>query len=99
MEGQTFQNRAEIGPRGRQDDQKIEKQHRPNKKGGGAPQPCTTLGENVANMAATWVPRWSQNGEKIDANIDQKIDASWDRFLAGFGRILGAKMEPCWPQN
>ena len=34
--------------------------------------------------------------KNIDAKIDQKIDASWDRFLGGFGRILGAKMKPCW---
>ena len=27
------------------------------------------------------------------------MDASWDRFLGGFWRILGAKMEPCWHQN
>ena len=35
----------------------------------------------------------------IDAKIDQKFDASWDRFLGGFGRILEAKMEPCWHPN
>ena len=50
-------------------------------------------------MAPSWVPSWSQNGEKIDAKIDQKFDASWDRFLEGFGRFLGAKMEPCWHPN
>ena len=30
--------------------------------------------------------------KKINAKIDQKFDASWDRFLEGFGRFLGAKM-------
>ena len=32
---------------------------------------------------------------KIHAKIDQKIDASWDRFFKGFGTFWGAKMEPC----
>ena len=96
MEAQTLQNRAQIGPRGVQDDQKIEKEHRPNKEEASTPQRTLIFSENVANMASTWVPRRSQNGEKIDAKIDQKFDASWDRFLRGFGRILGAKMEPCW---
>ena len=58
-----------------------------------------SCGEKVANMGPTWVPRWSPNGEKLDAKIDQKLGASWDWFLRGFGRILGAKMEPCWHQN
>ena len=40
--------------------------------------------KKVANMAPTWVPRASQNEEKIDAKIDQKFDVSWDRFLGGF---------------
>ena len=53
----------------------------------------------MANMAPTWLPRWSQNGEKFDAKIDQKIDASWDRFLEGFWWILGGKMEASWHQN
>ena len=55
--------------------------------------------ENVANMAPTWVPRGSQNEEKIDAKIDQKFDASWDRFLGGFYWILGTKIDPSWYQN
>ena len=38
-----------------------------------------------ANMALSWVPKSKQ----IDAKIDQKIDACHDRFLIGFGWILG----------
>ena len=45
----------------------------------------------MANTAPTCVPRWSQHGKQIDA--------SWDRILGGFGRILEAKMEPCWHPN
>jgi len=47
-------------------------------------------------------PTWLQVGSnsiknrfKIDAKINQKFDASWDRFLEGFGRFLRAKMRPC----
>ena len=81
MEAQTVQNRAQIEPRGVQDDQKIEKQHRPNKKRGGVAQRCTILEENVANMAPSWVPRCSQNAEKVDAENDQKFAACWGRFF------------------
>ena len=84
MEAQTVPNRAQIEPRGVQDEQKIEKQHRPNKKRGGVPQGRTILEKNVVNMAPTWVPRWGQNEEKNDAKIDRKFDASWDRFLDRF---------------
>ena len=55
--------------------------------------------KKVANMAPTWVPRGSQNEEKIDAKIDQKFDASWNRFLGGFWWILGTKIEPSWHQD
>ena len=36
---------------------------------------------------------------KIDAKIDRKSDASWNRFLEGFWWIFGGKMEACWHQN
>ena len=36
---------------------------------------------------------------KIDAKIDQKFDASWDRFSEGFWWIWGGKMEPSWHQK
>ena len=38
----------------------------------------------VANMVPTWLPKWSQNREKIDPKINHFFDASWDRFLIGF---------------
>ena len=36
---------------------------------------------------------------KIDVKIDQKSDASWDRFLGGFWWIFGGKIKACWHQN
>ena len=50
-------------------------------------------------MAPTWPANSNKDRLKIDAKIDQTFDVSWDRFLEGFGRILEAKMEPCWHQN
>ena len=45
-------------------------------------------------------PSWGVlNRKKIDAKIDRKNDASWNRFLDGFWWILGGKMEACWHQN
>ena len=45
------------------------------------------------------VPSWSQNSIRIDAEIDQKIDALQDRFLKRFGWILGGNMEASWVLN
>ena len=50
-------------------------------------------------MAPSWPPKSKQNRRKIDAKIDRKIDASWNRFLEGFWWIFGGKMEACWHQN
>ena len=36
---------------------------------------------------------------KINAEIDEKIDASWDRFYEGFSWILETKMEANWHKN
>ena len=45
-------------------------------------------------------PSWGVlNRKKIDAKIDRKNDASWNRFLEGFWWIFGGKMEACWHQN
>ena len=45
----------------------------------------------------------SQDGaqilKKIDAEIDQKIDAFQDTFLEQFWWILGRKMEASWYQH
>ena len=49
--------------------------------------------EKVANMAPTWVPKWSQDGPKIDAKMHHFFDASWNRFLDGFWWILNANSE------
>ena len=78
MEGQTFQNRDLIEPRGTRDDRKNEKQHTPNKKEGGPPQHRPILEEKLANMVPSWLPNSIKNRLKIDAKIDQKFDASWD---------------------
>ena len=40
--------------------------------------------ETVANMASSWGPKLSQNREKIDAKIDQKIDAFQKRYFLDF---------------
>ena len=45
----------------------------------------------VANMAPTWLPKRSQNREKIEVKNDQNFDASWGRFLVDFGRFGKAK--------
>ena len=47
-------------------------------------------------MAPSKPPTTSKSRLKIDVEIFQKFDASWDRFLRGFGRIVGSKMEPYW---
>ena len=38
----------------------------------------------VANMAPTWLPKWSQDGQKFDPKLDHFFDASWGRFLNEF---------------
>ena len=38
----------------------------------------------VANMAPTWLPKWSQDGSKIHQNLDHFLDASGDGFLNDF---------------
>ena len=49
--------------------------------------------KKVANMVPTWLPKRSQNREKIEAKIDQNFDASWGRIFEGFWWIWGGKME------
>ena len=50
-------------------------------------------------MAPSWPPNSNKHRLKIDAKIYQKFDASWNRCLQKLGRILEAKMEPCWHPN
>ena len=35
-------------------------------------------------LSGSWVPKWSQLGQKLDPTIDHFLDASWNRFLRGF---------------
>ena len=37
----------------------------------------------VANMAPTWPPKRSPNRSKIEAKINQFLNASWDRIFEG----------------
>ena len=52
----------------------------------------------VANMAPSWLPKRSQNREKIEAKINLDVHASWGRFFGAFlvdcGRQNGTKMVP-----
>ena len=57
------------------------------------------LSEKVANKAPTWLPKWSQDGQKIDSKIDHVFDVSWNRFSMGLWWIFGTKMELSWHQN
>ena len=50
-------------------------------------------------MAPTWLPKWSQDGQKVDPELDHFFDVSWDRCLGGIWLIFAAKMEPSWHQN
>ena len=61
IEPQTLPNRAQMAPRGGQDGQKIEKEHRPNKKDGWRRIPRPFLKKNVANMVPSWRPKSSKN--------------------------------------
>ena len=88
-----------MGPRGNENGETIGKQDRPSKKGGGVPQDHPISEESEANMDPTWAPRWSPNRTKIDAKINENIDASWNRCLNGFLWILGRKMEASWHPN
>ena len=40
--------------------------------------------KKVANMAPTWFPKRSPNRSKIEAEIDQFLNASRDRIFEGF---------------
>ena len=53
-----------------------------------------TILENRTKSASRDPPRWSPNRTKINAKINEKIDASWNRFLNGFWLVLGSKREP-----
>ena len=50
-----------------------------------------------------WVPRWSQDGPKMDSGTDFVSETLFGPILVPFwlqlGAILGAKLGPCWPKN
>ena len=76
-----------------QEDQQIH--HRRNKKSG-APDSPLFLGEKVANMAPSWVRRWSENQEKqipksINFSMCFKISVLLEFFL-GFWMNNGVKV-------
>ena len=50
--------------------------------------------QDGSNLRPKKVPSWSQNGVKIDEKIDQQIDGFGNRFLKGFGWILGRILVP-----
>ena len=79
--------------------EKIRKKIQLNKKEVSIPGRPPLLSEKVANMAPSWAPSWSQNVLKIHPKINQKIDASWNRFLEGFCWIWDGKMEASWHPN
>ena len=45
---------------------------------GGLSSRLPHFSRKMANMAPTWLPKWSQNCFKIWPKIDQHIDGSWD---------------------
>ena len=61
--------------------EKARKKSQGNKIVGGVPRRRAIFTENGAYMAPTWASKWSQDAQKIDSQIDQFFDASWDRFL------------------
>jgi hypothetical protein len=49
-------------------------------------------GVSVGNMAPTWLPKQSPNRSKIEAKINQFLNASWDLIFIGFCWILEGKL-------
>ena len=49
-------------------------------------------------LGATWPPKSIQNRSKIDPTINQKNDATWDRFWSQLGSVLERFWEPSWGQ-
>ena len=109
-----LQNRAKMGPRGPEMEpqwgqdgvktpNKSKKKTPTQQQHGWSIFPPYMLIENEANMAPTWLPKWSQDGEQIDAKIYHFSDASWSRFfgwnLIDFRCQNGAKLVPKWDQK
>ena len=63
------ENGAQMEPRRGQQTEKIKEKRQRIKKQGWTSQRRPSWAEKVANMAPTWSPKWSQDGQKIDAKI------------------------------
>ena len=55
-------------------------------------------GPQEANIAPTWVPRWSPNRLKINAKMKAKNRCVLDGHIKWFFQILGANLAPKWRQ-
>ena len=75
-------------PRGGQDGQKTEKEHRPKKIEVSTCRRRPFLKEKVANMAPSCRPKSTKIDKQIDAKIYQKTNAFQDRFSKRFWWIL-----------
>ena len=91
MDPKDFENGAQIEPGGAKMEAKVgpdtpkfeKKQQRNNEHKSTSPRrPLFT--ENVANMAPTWHPKWSQNEEKIDPKNDPIWGCFRDRVFFRF---------------
>ena len=65
------------------------------------------LGTPLVTILVSWGAPWRSHGslgatlvvldpQKIDAKIDQFLNASWDPIFERFWWILGRKMKPSW---
>ena len=76
-------NRAQMAPRGGQEGEnfffdKNKQTRRRVKEPHGPVSLADVLPKKMANKAPTWLPKWSQDGHKIDSQIDH---VSWNRSL------------------
>ena len=67
---QGRQNGAKMAPRWGQDGEQIREKHQRKNKLASLQMSRRILAENGANMVPTWVPKWSQDGQKIYPRID-----------------------------
>ena len=67
-------------------------------KEGGVPQSRLILVEKVANIAPTWIPKWSQDGQKVNAKIDHFLMPLGNVFFE-FRWFLCGITESSWHQN
>ena len=99
MEDRTLSNRAQRAPRGGQDAPKNEKEDRTNINHPRLVRDRHVLSKKKGQHGSNLVSEIEGKSKKIDAKIDRKSDASWNRFLEDFLKIFGEKMKACWFQN